>query len=173
LELDPEQVISGYSGMAHSCEGAPLGDLNVDTEVDGFDLSGVLAFFGLPSSDETECMDMDRDGQIDQADALQILSRVPQGMKAEVCQDQLDQLEEMVEDHRTCSTDADCQIAGAGCGHVADHCSRVVYVNESFDSTAFNSLARSVADCIGPSSCRSCDDSPPPAACIMGRCAAQ
>lgn len=169
LDLDPEHLIDGDLGVAKACGDAPIGDVNEDGAINYRDLYAILGHLGLDVTAPAECIDLNRDQTIDLADLLHYFERGP-GFEIDGCPGALTELESFVDENKSCTTDSDCSSFTAGCSHVAEHCSRVVYLNSATDETELDELVEASSECMWTSGCRSCSSTPPTPRCQGGRC---
>ncbi len=169
IDRDPKKLIDGELGIPRECGTSKLGDLNGDDVVDYYDLYSILSHLGLSPSDEAECIDINRDRHVDLSDVLHYFTwGTPTTVSG--CPMALDVLEEFVDDNKACTSDSDCAVFEAECAHVAEHCSRVVYLNASTDEAQLSEAIVSGTDCMSIPSCRRCTSTAPMPKCIMGRC---
>lgn len=171
VDFDPSHLSGDPLPDPMRCGDAPVGELNGDGEVNDLDLAAVLSHLGLPATDPARCLDVDRSGTIDYVDALHVIHASAPSQGHPDCQETLNELEDFVLLNNQCAVDADCAVFDAGCSHVAQHCSRVVYLRTSADEVALSELTSGTAECIGTrTSCRRCETAAPAAACVAGRC---
>jgi len=168
VDFDPGVLLGMAAGQAAACGSAPPGDITGDGLATSADLAGVLSHFGLTGARAPECLDINRDGSIDMADALHVMHLSVPADGA--CLTQLAALEDFVADNKACSYDTDCEIQLAGCSQVSEHCSRVVYLNAGTDEDQLTQLILGAVDCLPLSSCRACTATAPPPRCNAGSC---
>jgi hypothetical protein len=83
-------------------------------------------------------------------------------------------IDDYLQAHRSCNSDADCQIVYSSCAVTAQHCSGAFYVSKGIDMSEWNALNQTLSDCAtspdGAWSCTACNGIPPPPACSGGQC---
>lgn len=90
------------------------------------------------------------------------------------CQTEQGALQELLAQHATCRSDAECTTVGVSClpgGFCGSH-----YVNRSIDAATLQKLSGALNACVNGDAthgCPVCAAMPPPAACNAGRCGPQ
>lgn len=88
------------------------------------------------------------------------------------CDGALDEAQALIDTHRDCTTDADCQmLRPSPClGLTPDHCSGAIYVNQDLDLGAWESALATLEACLTEGECGACIADPPAPVCVDGQC---